>query len=179
MRKVLLILLFYLSSIAHSHAREPCVLGRDMPYRIPIQGVIFVGLLDPQCFGVYQDGIMVRYDEEQLFFGWMSSGAPRLETPVTLPQNGPHIIWEKKRMHFSKSVPVYVRGRKMGSPMPFSWFFNGGHAIHEGRTALRNASHGCVRLEPWAARALYHRFRKDELQVVIAYDQKSLLREWR
>ena len=44
------------------------------------------------------------------------------------------------------------------SPMPHSLFFHGGYAIH-GTGAIRQlgrpASHGCVRLHPANARALY------------------------
>ena len=44
------------------------------------------------------------------------------------------------------------------SPMPYSVFFHGGYAIH-GTGAVRNlgrpASHGCVRLSPRDAQALY------------------------
>lgn len=44
------------------------------------------------------------------------------------------------------------------APMPYSIFFKGGYAIH-GTTEIRNlgrpASHGCVRLHPDNARALF------------------------
>jgi lipoprotein-anchoring transpeptidase ErfK/SrfK len=56
-----------------------------------------------------------------------------------------------KTMHYSRKYD--------NAPMPFSIFFtNNGHAIH-GTTALRQlgrpASHGCVRLAPRDAKALY------------------------
>jgi len=45
-----------------------------------------------------------------------------------------------------------------GSPMPHSIFFHGGYAIHgsyETKYLGRPASHGCVRLHPSNAAALY------------------------
>jgi lipoprotein-anchoring transpeptidase ErfK/SrfK len=50
-----------------------------------------------------------------------------------------------------------------GSPMPHSIFFHGGYAIHgsyETRYLGRPASHGCVRLHPSNAAALYSLVRK-------------------
>ena len=177
MKRALLAFGIYLTCVSVVQARGPCYLDEQVPYRIPVtQGVIFLGLLDSECFGIYKDGVLVRYDKNQLFFGWMSSGAPGMATPITLPENGPHTIWKKARMHFSKQVFVYVRGKKVSAAMPYSWFFNGGHAIHEGKTLKRHASHGCVRLERWAAKALFYRFRQDELQVVIVRRKEDLSR---
>ena len=55
-----------------------------------------------------------------------------------------------KRMHYSTKYH--------GSPMPYSIFFRGGYAIH-GTGYIKNlgqpASHGCVRLHPSNAAALY------------------------
>ena len=50
-----------------------------------------------------------------------------------------------------------------GSPMPHSIFFHGGYAIHgsyETKYLGRPASHGCVRLHPSNAAALYSLVRK-------------------
>ena len=55
-----------------------------------------------------------------------------------------------KLMHYSKKFD--------NAPMPHSIFFRGGYAIHA-TNAVRNlgrpASHGCVRLSPKDAAALY------------------------
>ena len=50
-----------------------------------------------------------------------------------------------------------------GSPMPHSIFFHGGYAIHgsyETKYLGRPASHGCVRLHPSTAAALFSLVRK-------------------
>jgi len=52
-----------------------------------------------------------------------------------------------------------------GSPMPYSVFFNGGDAFHEG--SLTVSSHGCVHLSRSAAATFYNTLRKgDVVQVV-------------
>jgi lipoprotein-anchoring transpeptidase ErfK/SrfK len=40
------------------------------------------------------------------------------------------------------------------TPMPYSVFFNGGIAFHEG--SLRQQSHGCIHLSQGAARTFYN-----------------------
>jgi lipoprotein-anchoring transpeptidase ErfK/SrfK len=55
-----------------------------------------------------------------------------------------------KKMHYSRKYD--------NSPMPNSIFFRGGYAIHGTnyvRSLGRPASHGCIRLAPSNARALY------------------------
>jgi lipoprotein-anchoring transpeptidase ErfK/SrfK len=66
------------------------------------------------------------------------------------------------------------RSRKYdNAPMPFAIFYDGGYAIHATfSTGMlgRPASHGCVRLHPDNARALYdlvYELGKDETYVVI------------
>lgn len=70
-----------------------------------------------------------------------------------------------KRMHYSSKYH--------NSPMPFSIFFLGGYAIH-GTNAIRSlgrpASHGCIRLHPANAKALYNLVRhygKGSTRIVI------------
>jgi lipoprotein-anchoring transpeptidase ErfK/SrfK len=49
------------------------------------------------------------------------------------------------------------------APMPYAIFFNGGYAIHgtdHVKRLGRPASHGCVRLHPRNAAALYARVRQ-------------------
>jgi lipoprotein-anchoring transpeptidase ErfK/SrfK len=51
------------------------------------------------------------------------------------------------------------------APMPYSVFFNGGDALHEG--SLTVPSNGCVHLSPSAARTFYYTLKVgDEVQVV-------------
>ncbi|MEM6666445.1 MAG: L,D-transpeptidase, partial [Pseudomonadota bacterium] len=58
-----------------------------------------------------------------------------------------------KRMH-----KMWYSRKYYNSPMPYSLFFRGGYAVH-GTKALsklgRPASHGCIRLHPSNAAALY------------------------
>lgn len=52
-----------------------------------------------------------------------------------------------------------------GAPMPYSVFFNGGIAFHEG--SLRSESHGCVRLKRADAKVFYRSLQRgDVVQVV-------------
>lgn len=76
----------------------------------------------------------------------VSTGKEGFETP-----RGTFRVLVMKEMHYSRKYD--------NAPMPFSIFFtNNGHAIHAtsavGRLG-RPASHGCVRLSPKDARALY------------------------
>jgi hypothetical protein len=61
-----------------------------------------------------------------------------------------------QRMHYSKKYHL--------SPMPYSIFFRGGYAIHgtySTGSLGRPASHGCVRLSPGHAAALYQMVQRE------------------
>ena len=68
-----------------------------------------------------------------------------------------------ERMHYSKKYHM--------SPMPYSIFFRGGYAIH-GTYATgalgRPASHGCVRLSPGHAAALYRMVQSEGARISIS-----------
>lgn len=51
------------------------------------------------------------------------------------------------------------------APMPYSVFFNGGEAFHEGSVAVR--SHGCVHLTHRAAQTFYNTLHVDDVVQVI------------
>jgi lipoprotein-anchoring transpeptidase ErfK/SrfK len=75
----------------------------------------------------------------------VSTGREGYRTPAGIFQ--PYRLAE---MHYSKKYD--------DAPMPFSIFFEGGYAIHgtyDLKRLGRPASHGCVRLHPDAAEALY------------------------
>jgi lipoprotein-anchoring transpeptidase ErfK/SrfK len=75
----------------------------------------------------------------------VSTGREGYRTPPGTFQ--PYLLVE---MHYSKQYD--------DAPMPFSIFFKDGYAIHgtyDLRRLGRPASHGCVRLHPDAAEALY------------------------
>ena len=63
---------------------------------------------------------------------------------------GNYSVQRMARMWYSRKYHM--------SPMPYSLFFHGGYAIH-GTGSIRQlgrpASHGCVRLHPGNARALF------------------------
>ena len=87
---------------------------------------------------VYVDGALAHQ--------WkVSTGLPSYETPP-----GDFYVYRMERMWHSRKYEM--------APMPYSLFFNGGVAIHgtgATRQLGRRASHGCVRLHPANARALY------------------------
>ena len=63
---------------------------------------------------------------------------------------GNYRVRRMERMWYSRKYDM--------SPMPYALFFRGGYAIHSTgsiRQLGRPASHGCVRLHPANARALY------------------------
>ena len=86
------------------------------------------------------------YVDGGLAYAWPVSTARRgYRTPP-----GSYRVQRMERMWYSRKYHM--------SPMPYSLFFRGGYAIH-GSYAIRQlggpASHGCVRLHPANARALF------------------------
>jgi lipoprotein-anchoring transpeptidase ErfK/SrfK len=86
------------------------------------------------------------YVDSGLAYAWPVSTARRgYRTPP-----GHYRVRRMERMWYSRKYDM--------SPMPYSLFFAGGYAIH-GTYAIRQlgrpASHGCVRLHPANARALF------------------------
>ncbi|HEX8665336.1 MAG TPA: L,D-transpeptidase [Beijerinckiaceae bacterium] len=86
------------------------------------------------------------YVDGGLTYAWPVSTARRgYRTPA-----GHYRVQRMERMWYSRKYDM--------SPMPYSLFFRGGYAIH-GTYSIRQlgrpASHGCVRLHPANAAALY------------------------
>jgi hypothetical protein len=83
-------------------------------------------------------------------------GNPRYSWPVSTARAGYHTPVGTFR---PQALAVWHRSTiYSGSPMPHSIFFHGGYAIHGSyatRSLGRPASHGCVRLAPGNAAALY------------------------
>lgn len=83
-------------------------------------------------------------------------GAVRYSWPVSTGRAGygtPNGVFRPQRMH-----RTWFSRKYYNSPMPHSIFFNGGYAIHGTNYISRlggPASHGCVRLHPSHAAALY------------------------
>jgi lipoprotein-anchoring transpeptidase ErfK/SrfK len=83
-------------------------------------------------------------------------GLRRYNWPVSTARSGyrtPTGNYQPIRMH-----RTYFSKKYHNSPMPYSIFFYGGYAIHGTnyvKSLGRPASHGCVRLHPSNAAALY------------------------
>ena len=123
--------------------------------RVPrlLPGLILAVLLGTQA----QAGVTVQisnsaqrmrvYVDGGLAYVWPVSTARRgYRTPA-----GSYRVQRMERMWYSRKYDM--------SPMPYALFFRGGYAIH-GTSSIRQlgrpASHGCVRLHPGNAAALYH-----------------------
>jgi lipoprotein-anchoring transpeptidase ErfK/SrfK len=112
---------------------------------------LVIGLAAPATAGVIvevdnSDQRMQVYVDGQLAYVWkVSTARPGYWTPP-----GDYSVQRMERMWYSRKYDM--------SPMPHAMFFYGGYAIH-GTGSIRQlgrpASHGCVRLHPANARALY------------------------
>ena len=84
------------------------------------------------------------------------NGQPAYQWPVSTARAGyttPNGVYHPQSMQRSHFSSMYHN-----SPMPHSIFFHGGYAIHGSYETSRlggPASHGCVRLDPSHAAALY------------------------
>jgi lipoprotein-anchoring transpeptidase ErfK/SrfK len=99
------------------------------------------------------------YVDGGLAYVWPVSTARRgYRTPA-----GHYRVQRMERMWYSRKYDM--------SPMPHAMFFRGGYAIHgtySVRQLGRPASHGCVRLAPGNARALFEMVRaRGGAQVVV------------
>jgi len=101
-------------------------------------------------------GLVARIDVSKQIMTVSENGAVLYHWKVSTARKGyrtPRGTYRPTRLH----KMWYSRKYDM-SPMPHSIFFHGGYAIH-GTGAIRQlgrpASHGCVRLHPANARALY------------------------
>lgn len=98
--------------------------------------------------------ILVDISDQKMFVA--VDGKPNLEFDVSTGRQGystPTGRWGVERMYRKYHSKKYD-----GAPMPYSIFFHQGYAIH-GTTDLKRlgriASHGCVRLHPDNAKALF------------------------
>lgn len=87
----------------------------------------------------------------------ISSGRSGFFTP-----RGSYAPTSLRRMHYSRKYHM--------SPMPHSIFFRGGYAIHGTYSTSqlgRPASHGCIRLSPGNAAALYSMVQREGARISI------------
>jgi lipoprotein-anchoring transpeptidase ErfK/SrfK len=112
---------------------------------------LFIGLAVPA-----KAGIVVNVDNSQQRMRVYVDGMLAYVWPVSTARKGyrtppgNYRVQRMERMWYSRKYDM--------SPMPYSLFFRGGYAIH-GTGSIRQlgrpASHGCVRLHPANARALF------------------------
>ena len=91
--------------------------------------------------------VMTVSENGRLLYSWRVSTGRR-------GFNTPRGSFKPTRMH-----RMWYSSKYDNSPMPHSIFFRGGYAIHGTnyvKSLGRPASHGCVRLAPGNARALYN-----------------------
>jgi len=120
-------------------------------YRLLILAALVIALATPA-----KAGVVVHVDNSaqrmQVFVDGMLAYVWRVSTARRGYQTPPGNYWVQRmeRMWHSRKYDM--------SPMPYSLFFHGGYAIH-GTYSIRQlgrpASHGCVRLHPANARALF------------------------
>jgi lipoprotein-anchoring transpeptidase ErfK/SrfK len=106
-------------------------------------------------------GVVARINLSNQRMDVFVDGHPRYSWPVSTARRGYRTPTGTFR---PQALAVWHRSTSYsGSPMPHSIFFHGGYAIHgsyETKYLGRPASHGCVRLHPSNAAALYSLVRK-------------------
>lgn len=100
--------------------------------------------------------VVVHIDKSSQRMDVVVDGAPRYSWPVSTGRSGygtPNGVFRPQMM-----ARRWFSRKYYNSPMPYSIFFYGGFAIHGTNDLARlggPASHGCVRLHPSHAAALY------------------------
>lgn len=167
--------------------------GTMMPQCIPVPGKVMVVFRTFQHFVAYENGC-VAYREVAVngstvrirLDGHVSTGSSETETPLTRPENGPHIVRE---MHGPEYRSHSYKGSDgKGAPMAYASFFDSKErlAFHCGplyrSKALRGkpygASHGCVRIPCAQMVALRFQFFDTETAVIITETPETLARDW-
>jgi lipoprotein-anchoring transpeptidase ErfK/SrfK len=116
--------------------------------------VILVGFTTAPA---YSAAIEARIDLSEQRMRVYQNGLLRYNWPVSTARRGyrtPTGSWKPTRMH-----KMWYSRKYDNSPMPHSIFFYGGYAVHgtnQIKSLGRPASHGCIRLHPDNARALYN-----------------------
>jgi lipoprotein-anchoring transpeptidase ErfK/SrfK len=103
-----------------------------------------------------QANVLVRVDRGTQTMDVSVDGAPVYRWPVSTGRRGfgtPAGTFQPQRM-----APRWFSTVYYNAPMPHAIFFRGGYAIHGSYDTARlggPASHGCIRLHPSAAAALF------------------------
>lgn len=121
--------------------------------RLPFAAAILISAL---ASSPARAGVVVQIDKSSQRMAVSIDGATRYSWPVSTGRRGygtPSGVFRPQSMHRR-----YFSRKYYNSPMPNAIFFHHGFAIH-GTTEIRRlggpASHGCVRLHPSHAAALF------------------------
>jgi len=101
-------------------------------------------------------GVVAQIDQARQRMRVFVDGYPAYDWPVSTARRG--YSTPNGRFRVGLMAPMWRSRKYHGSPMPHAMFFRGGYAIH-GTYATgslgRRASHGCIRLSPGHAAALF------------------------
>lgn len=103
-----------------------------------------------------QAGIVAQISQSSQRMRVFVDGTLAHEWPVSTAKPG--YITPNGSFRVGMMAPMWYSRKYHNSPMPHAMFFRGDYAIHgtyHVRQLGRRASHGCVRLAPGNARALY------------------------
>lgn len=84
---------------------------------------------------------------------WLLSGGEVAYGPVPITHGRPGYLTPPGTFHVGWKDIDHLSSEFNNAPMPYSVFFNGGIAFHEG--SLSDLSHGCIHLSNAAARTFY------------------------
>jgi lipoprotein-anchoring transpeptidase ErfK/SrfK len=114
-------------------------------------GILACGSVAPAAAG-----IVAQIDQSRQRMRVFVDGSPAYDWPVSTARRG--YVTPNGRYRVGLMAPMWRSHKYYGSPMPHAMFFRGGYAIH-GTYATgslgRRASHGCIRLAPGHAAALF------------------------
>jgi lipoprotein-anchoring transpeptidase ErfK/SrfK len=85
---------------------------------------------------------------------WLLSGGKVAFGPAQITHGRPGFETPPGTFHVGWKDIDHKSAEFDDAPMPFSVFFNGGIAFHQG--SLNALSHGCIHLSPSAAETFYH-----------------------
>ncbi|OLF07173.1 hypothetical protein BLA60_28595 [Actinophytocola xinjiangensis] len=96
---------------------------------------------------------------------WLLAGGKVTYGPVPITHGRPGYLTPPGTFHVGWKDIDHLSSEFNNAPMPYSVFFNGGIAFHEG--SLSDLSHGCIHLSNSAARTYYEALSVgDVIQVV-------------
>ena len=126
-----------------------------MPF-VRILCTLYLVLLIPLASRPAAASVVARIDQSTQRMQVYVGGALAYDWPVSTARRG--FVTPNGRFRVGLMAPMWRSRKYHGAPMPHAMLFHGGYAIH-GTYAVgalgRRASHGCIRLHPAHARALF------------------------